>query len=76
MQRSHIHFAQGLPGDSGVISGMRARSQVHIFIDMEKALADGYKFFLSVNGVALCPGNEQGLLPPHYFSRVVETSSG
>ena len=38
MNRTHIHFAPGLPKESGVISGMRASAQVYIYIDMEKAL--------------------------------------
>ena len=48
MNRLHIHCAIGLPGDSGVVSGMRATSQVHIYINMRKAM-EGKKigfFFL------------------------------
>ena len=37
---------------------------------------DGYKFFLSSNNVVLSPGNQERLLPPDYFSKVVEVSSG
>ena len=34
---------------------------------------DGFKFYRSSNNVILCPGNEQGFLPPEYFERVVQT---
>lgn len=72
MKRTHIHCAAGLPGESGVISGMRASCQVLIFIDLEKALEDGIQFFRSANGVVLSPGNEEGLLLPKYFKRMKE----
>ncbi|KAJ3770672.1 hypothetical protein FB446DRAFT_743448 [Lentinula raphanica] len=41
-----------------------------MYIDIEKALADGIRFYLSTNGVVLCPGNEFGFLEPKYFQRV------
>ncbi|TFK52040.1 hypothetical protein OE88DRAFT_1718715, partial [Heliocybe sulcata] len=69
MSRNHIHLAQGVPG-SGVISGMRALSQVLIYIDIQKALDAGIPFFLSDNGVVLTPGNAKGLLEPQFFRRV------
>ena len=34
--------------------------------------SDGFKFYRSSNNVILCPGNEQGFLPPEYFERVVQ----
>ena len=72
MTRMHIHFAQGLP-ESGVISGMRSSAQVAIYADLPKAIADGIPFFKSANGVILTPGiGERGLLPPIYFSQVVD----
>ncbi|XP_064402906.1 tRNA 2'-phosphotransferase 1-like [Halichondria panicea] len=70
MKRNHIHFATGLPGESGVISGMRSSSHVLIFVDMQKALDGGFQFYRSSNDVILCPGNEHGILPPIYFSEV------
>jgi len=70
MQRNHIHLAQGLPGADGVISGMRTTSQILIFVDIAKAIAAGYEFLLSANGVVLTPGNNQGILPTEYFARV------
>lgn len=76
MQRNHIHFATGLPGDSGVISGMRSSSQVLIFVDLDKAMNDGYQFFQSANDVILCPGNRQGILPSEYFSKVIQLPAG
>lgn len=39
MTRRHIHFAPGLPGEEGVISGIRASCQIYIFVDLKKALA-------------------------------------
>lgn len=75
MTRQHIHFATGLPGDSGVISGMRKSADVLIYIDMNKALGDGIKFFKSTNGVILTEG-VSGVLPTRYFARVVMAKTG
>ncbi|XP_040827048.1 tRNA 2'-phosphotransferase 1 isoform X1 [Ochotona curzoniae] len=65
--RTHIHLASGLPGDPGVVSGMRLSCEVAVFIDGPRALADGIRFFRSANGVILTPGNANGFLLPKYF---------
>ena len=70
MKRQHIHLAQGLAGEDGVISGMRQSSSVLIFLDLPKAMSAGIKFFLSDNGVVLTPGDDRGFVPPEFFSRV------
>lgn len=49
---------------------MRKSSQILIFIDVEKALAAGIKFYLSTNGVVLTEGDERGYLAPEFFKRV------
>lgn len=86
MTRNHIHFASGLPagfkllessagaGDAAdvapVISGMRMSSTVLIYVDINAALDKGIPFFVSENGVILTEGDEQGVLPYEFFSRV------
>ncbi|KAG8891593.1 hypothetical protein FRB99_003467, partial [Tulasnella sp. 403] len=67
MQRNHIHMAKGLSSDEDVISGMRKDSTVYIFVDVEKALAEGIRFFVSENGVVLSPGDEEGIIPVRLF---------
>ncbi|KAF9459323.1 KptA family-domain-containing protein [Collybia nuda] len=69
MKRNHIHLAQGVAGEN-VISGMRNSSQILIFIDVQKALDAGIKFFFSDNGVILTEGNNTGFLGPEFFLRV------
>ena len=91
MKRNHIHFATGLPkniiseGESkrreeekkaAPISGMRATSQIYIYINGERCARDGIQFFRSDNGVILTAGNDEGLLPVEYFKQVVLASSG
>ncbi|XP_071142453.1 tRNA 2'-phosphotransferase 1-like [Mytilus edulis] len=71
MGRNHIHFATGELGENGVISGIRQSCEVMIFINLETALADGFKFFRSANNVILCAGNEDGVIPPQYFVHVL-----
>ncbi|KAJ3107170.1 tRNA 2'-phosphotransferase 1 [Phlyctochytrium bullatum] len=83
MGRTHIHFAAGLPGETGVISGMRQACDVLIYIDAEAAMKgqkkeltsplltgekDGIKFFRSANNVILCPTT----IPPSYFKSVID----
>lgn len=70
MGRNHIHCAPGMPGESGVISGMRRSCEVFIFIDIAKALADGVKFYRSANSVILTEGKD-GTLPVTYFAKAV-----
>jgi 2'-phosphotransferase len=72
MNRNHIHFATGLLGEDGVISGMRHSCTVLIYLDTAKALDVGVKFFKSENGVVLTEGID-GHLPKEYFSKVVST---
>ena len=37
MARNHVHFAIGLPGKNGVISGMRSSAEVVIEVNMTQA---------------------------------------
>jgi len=69
MTRNHIHLAQGIAGGN-VVSGMRNSSQILVYIDVDKAISAGIKFFLSANGVVLTAGDERGYLAPQFFSRV------
>mmetsp|Transcript_103811 Transcript_103811/g.155434 ORF Transcript_103811/g.155434 Transcript_103811/m.155434 type:complete len:261 (+) Transcript_103811:169-951(+) len=74
MNRTHIHFASGLPAEDGVISGMRQSCTICIFVDAERCAADGIEFFLSDNGVILTAGlRNEGSLPPSYFSHVINS---
>ena len=73
MGRNHIHFAHGLLGQDGVISGMRKSCQVFIYINASKCAQDGIKFFRSDNGVLLTAGLEdEGILPMEYISYVTD----
>lgn len=76
MNRTHIHFAIGLPADDGVISGMRKSSSVHIYIDASRCAADDrIDFYMSDNGVVLTDGiASSGVLPIDYFSYVTDSS--
>ena len=74
MKRNHIHFATGLLGEDGVISGMRHSCTVLVYLDLEKCLKDGIMFFKSENGVVLTEGvNGEGYIPREYFRKVVTT---
>mmetsp|Transcript_1553 Transcript_1553/g.2843 ORF Transcript_1553/g.2843 Transcript_1553/m.2843 type:complete len:252 (+) Transcript_1553:202-957(+) len=75
MKRNHIHFAAGMPGDDGVISGMRRQCQIYIYINGEACAKDGIEFFRSDNGCILTSGIA-GVLPCKYFKSVVDAKSG
>ena len=70
MDRNDIHMASALPESGDVISGMRKSSNVVVWIDVDKAMAQGIKFFISNNGVILSPGNEYGYIPSSCFKKV------
>jgi 2'-phosphotransferase len=72
MSRTHIHCAISEPHDLAVVSGARSNSNVLIYVDMAKAMHDGYEFYLSDNGVILSSGkNNDGIIPCEYFEKVV-----
>jgi len=76
MNRTHMHFASGLPTDDGVISGMRKNCTIYIFLDASKCAAgDRIDFYTSDNGVILTDGiSSSGVLPIYYFSHVIDSS--
>jgi 2'-phosphotransferase len=65
MNRTYIHFASA----PNAKSGFRKSSDVLIHIDMPKAMSDGIKFFMSVNGVILSDGID-GIIESKYFSKI------
>jgi 2'-phosphotransferase len=70
MDRNHIHFSIGLPGDDTVISGMRNSSDIIIELDLKKAMNDGIEFYISSNNVILSEGIN-GIIPPIYFKNLI-----
>jgi 2'-phosphotransferase len=75
MNRTHIHFAVGLPNQDHVISGMRASATVYIYVDAVQCANNGITFYESANGVLLSDGIN-GIIPGKYFSHVTEVSTG
>lgn len=70
MKRNEIHFAKGEFGQ--VASGFRKTSEVLVYVDLDKCLAEGIPFYESENGVLLSPGQGPlGVIPPTCFSKVV-----
>ena len=76
MARNHIHLARGMPGDAGVISGMRKSCEVVIWVDVARAVASGLRFYTSENGVILTPGDARGVLSSEFFHSAVDRVSG
>lgn len=71
MDRNHIHFAIGLPGDNKVVSGARQNANIFIFVDIKQAMEDGMKFFISENKVILTKGID-GVLSSKYFKKILD----
>ena len=76
MGRQHIHFSQREPTERNDVSGIRRSCDVLIFLNVEKALADGIPLFESANGVILSPGNGDGCVPGAYFLKVIDRTTG
>ena len=74
MGRNHIHFAIGLPDNSGVISGMRKSCEIVIEINMAKAMYGEHTipFYISNNNVILSEGIADGSLPTQYLRSVLD----
>ena len=72
MSRTHVHLARDLPGESGVVSGMRSSCEVLIWVDIARAEAHGLAFGQSENGVILT----EGPIPPSCFHRVIMRRTG
>ena len=70
MARKHIHMSSQHKGSKDIISGMRTRSNVMIYIDLDKAIAAGIKFYISTNQVILSEGNQEGMIPAKFFKEV------
>jgi 2'-phosphotransferase len=59
------------------VSGMRASSQIYIYVNGRKCATEGIRFYRSDNGVILTAGtNDEGILPVKYFKKVVLASTG
>ncbi|EJD07666.1 uncharacterized protein FOMMEDRAFT_116035 [Fomitiporia mediterranea MF3/22] len=74
MKRTHIHLAQHVSHIKGARAtpGLRNNSQVLIYVDLDKALRAGIRFYLSANRVVLTKGDETGYLLPEFFQRVTD----
>jgi len=69
MGRNNIHFVTC--DTNKVQSGMRSDVEYMIYIDVEKAMNDGIKFYKSSNGVILSNGKGGNILP-NYFKKIVK----
>jgi 2'-phosphotransferase len=56
--------------------GMRLNSQILIYIDVEKAINAGLKFWFSENGVILSEGDENGYILSRFFLKIVDVKLG
>ena len=65
MNRNCIHLGQDKVPHKG--------HELHIYVDLGAAMADGYAFYLTAGGYILSPGRDgDGILPTKYFEKVVD----
>ena len=61
---------------SEVPDRMKPHWEVMVKVDIAKAQEYGYRFYRAPNGSILCPGNQDGLIPPGYFVEALHLDSG
>ncbi len=74
-ERHHIHFAPYDYSNKRIISGMRAKCDIAIYIDLRQAMLAGITFFRAKNDVILTRG-KGGVLPVTYFRSVRNRTTG
>ena len=47
-----------------------------IYLDLDKTITTGLKFWKSDNGVILTEGNKKGYVLPEFFSKIIERKTG
>lgn len=65
MSRTHVHMTNDIKAKSGI----RHDCEALVFINMEKAMNDGIKFYESSNGVILSSGIN-GIINPKYIEKI------
>ena len=71
MRRNHVHF--GISDSfKGNLSGFRSNCELLVYINLEKAIEEGLKFYISENNVVLSPGDEKGFISSKYFKFIKE----
>jgi len=55
---------------------MRQNSHILVYIDIDKAINAGVKFWLSENGVILSEGDENGYISRSFFLKIVDVKYG
>ncbi|XP_026847061.1 tRNA 2'-phosphotransferase 1 [Drosophila persimilis] len=73
LRRNYVHFAVSDVGET--LSGFRSDSQLLVYLDVAKVLADNLPLFRSSNNVILCAGVD-GFIDKTYFSRAVDRRTG
>ena len=71
MRRNHVHFGTS-DSFKGSLSGFRSNSELLVYLNLQKAIDEGLKFYVSKNNVVLCPGDEKGFIPSKYFKYIKE----
>ena len=72
MGRNYIHLARGLPGEPGVISGMRDSCNLLIWVDIRMATSAGLLFYASESNAILT----EGPISVAFFHEVVCRDTG
>ncbi|OBA22369.1 phosphotransferase KptA/Tpt1 [Metschnikowia bicuspidata var. bicuspidata NRRL YB-4993] len=67
MARNHIHLTSNAPWSK---LGIRTSCNTLLYIDTDLCMDDGFEFWRSANGVILCEGNSDGVIPPKYFKKI------
>ncbi|CAC5379482.1 unnamed protein product [Mytilus coruscus] len=67
---------QYIPLVNKVPNSFKPHWEVEVQIDVQRAQAEGYKFYWSPNGAVLCPGNQEGIILPTYVIQALHLDSG
>ena len=67
--RQLVHAMPHLPQDPRIQSGMRGTVEILVFVSLVRLLQDGYRVWMSTNGITLCNVRE-GIMQPCYILRL------
>lgn len=73
MNRNHIHFTST---ELRNISGIRKTVNVLIYLDKNKCVDAGLRFYKSLNDVILTPGDKDGYVRKEVFEKVIDVKTG